>query len=133
MQFSAELGNLHSMLSWVIGELAPFNPPVTWVHELELSLEEAIMNIITYAYPSEQKGSIYLEILEEKDFFIVTIKDQGRKFNPLVEAKSPKVHDDLHLQEEGGLGLYLMQKNVDQMLYNYEKKQNILTLIKKKP
>lgn len=100
-------------------------------HQIEVSVEEALVNIINYAYP-EKRGEIeILCSLPKPGLIEITIKDWGAAFNPETFVKS--VEKDLPLEDRkvGGLGVYFMYQLMDQISYRREEGANILTLSKR--
>jgi sigma-B regulation protein RsbU (phosphoserine phosphatase) len=98
--------------------------------KLRLSIEETVENVVQYAY----KDSIgWMEVetnLDEKGFLLtVTLKDAGKKFNPL-EMPDPDVNLPLEEREIGGLGIFLCKQFMDEVEYHYEDGCNILTMKK---
>ena len=98
--------------------------------KLRLSIEETVENVVQYAY----KDSIgWMEVetnLDEKGFLLtVTLKDAGKKFNPL-EMPDPDVNLPLEEREIGGLGIFLCKQFMDDVEYHYEDGCNILTMKK---
>ena len=68
--------------------------------------------------------------LDEKGFLLtVTLKDAGKKFNPL-EMPDPDVNLPLEEREIGGLGIFLCKQFMDEVEYRYEEGCNILTMKK---
>jgi serine/threonine-protein kinase RsbW len=99
-------------------------------YQLELSLEEALVNIIKYAYP-DKPGDI--EIFYEfphQNSLKITIKDWGVAFNPTTFI--PKNHSNLSLEDRpvGGLGIYFIFKLMDEVVYERKEGANILMLTK---
>ena len=98
--------------------------------KLRLSIDETVENVVQYAY----KDSIgWMEVetnLDEKGFLLtVTLKDAGKKFNPL-EMPDPDVNLPLEEREIGGLGIFLCKQFMDEVEYRYEEGCNILTMKK---
>lgn len=99
--------------------------------KFEVALEEAVVNIIHYAY---QTPSGVIEIAcsldDSKENIVVYLKDRGIPFNPLEkeEVSPPK---DLDSQKIGGLGIHFIKKMVDLIDYKFENGENTLILIKK--
>jgi serine/threonine-protein kinase RsbW len=99
--------------------------------KFELALEEAILNIILYAYEGKDGlVEIAYDIDKESGVIQFQLKDSGTPFNPalLPEITPPKSCES---QKEGGLGILFIHKMVDKMEYSYCDNQNILTLTKK--
>ena len=96
---------------------------------LNLALEEAVTNVIMYAYPKGSDGLVIIEaILREKSLdFIVT--DSGQPFDPTA---APEVDTALDLDDRpiGGLGIHLVRKIMDKVHYQRKDGQNILSMTK---
>ena len=99
--------------------------------KLRLSIEEAVENVVRYAYDG---GIGWLEAGTslDKDSLILTIelRDAGVPFNPL-EKDDPDVTLSAEDRNIGGLGIYLCKKMMDSIDYRYEDGNNILTMTKK--
>ena len=98
------------------------------INRIELAVEEAIVNIVRYAY-GEESGKINVICRSEhNDALLVEIIDSGMPFNPL-DAIKPDLDADIEDRLIGGLGIYLTEKLVDNIHYRREGNKNILTLI----
>ncbi len=99
--------------------------------KLRLSIEEAVENVVRYAYDG---GIGWLEAGTslDKDSLILTIelRDAGVPFNPL-DKDDPDVTLSAEDRNIGGLGIYLCKKMMDSIDYRYEDGNNILTMTKK--
>lgn len=95
---------------------------------IELALEEALVNVISYAYPNGE-GDIHVECRDvaEKGF-VIRIKDTGLPFNPL-SLSSPDTHSDIEDRVVGGLGIHLIKTTMKEVYYERDDKKNILTMI----
>ncbi|MBP5495805.1 MAG: ATP-binding protein [Bacteroidales bacterium] len=99
--------------------------------KLRLSIEEAVENVVRYAYDG---GIGWLEAgtsLDE-DSLVLTIelRDAGIPFNPL-EKEDPDVTLSVGERKIGGLGIFLCKKMMDSIEYRYEDGNNVLTMTKK--
>ena len=98
--------------------------------QLELVIEEIFVNIVNYAYDTEGKVTIKKEFSHDLNSISITFIDEGVEFNPLK-----KEEPDLSLSADerpiGGLGILLIEKNVDSISYEYLQDKNHLTIIKK--
>ncbi|MDR3063497.1 MAG: ATP-binding protein [Methanobrevibacter sp.] len=101
--------------------------------QLELVIEEIFVNIAKYAYmeDSNENEIIIYSVFDDSNS-VLTIKfvDNGTPFNPLKE-KNPDLSKDIENWKIGGLGLFLVKKNTDELKYQYKKGKNILTFKKK--
>lgn len=97
------------------------------ISELLMALEELLVNIIQYAYP-DSNGCIELCCQNEKNSFLeIKIIDSGLPFNPELSPQ-PDLNKPLAERANGGMGIYLAEKIVDEMNYKREKNKNILIL-----
>ena len=123
-QFRADVSALDQMMDWIRRCLSCFS---SRSKRVELALEEALMNVIYYAY-AYPPGVLEIVFYEEKASIVFQINDWGVPFNPLEEIKTFKKSLLADRQKEGGLGIYLMVKMVDDIFYKRENGKNILTL-----
>lgn len=99
--------------------------------KLRLSIEEAVVNVVQYAY---QGGIGWLEagtsLDEDKLILSIELRDAGTPFNPL-EKEDPDVTLNADQRQIGGLGIFLCKKMMDSISYRYENGNNVLTMTKK--
>lgn len=99
--------------------------------KLRLSIEEAVENVVRYAYDG---GIGWLEAGTslDQDSLVLTIelRDAGIPFNPL-EKEDPDVTLSADERKIGGLGIFLCKKMMDSIEYRYEDGNNVLTMTKK--
>jgi anti-sigma regulatory factor (Ser/Thr protein kinase) len=99
--------------------------------KLRLSIEEAVENVVRYAYDG---GIGWLEAGTslDQDSLVLTIelRDAGVPFNPL-EKEDPDVTLSADERKIGGLGIFLCKKMMDSIEYRYEDGNNVLTMTKK--
>ena len=98
---------------------------------LNLVLEEALVNVVNYAYPSGVKGDIDLEVrFDEADRALTfIIRDSGKPFDPTLAAEAD-VDAPLEDRRIGGLGIQLIRTLMDSVSSSYTGGCNELTLIK---
>ena len=98
--------------------------------KLRLAVEEAVVNVIKYAYPSGRHGSIHVAFMTDGRQLKITITDTGVSFDPTTIAK---VDTSLSAKERkiGGLGIFLVREIMDSINYERVDDRNILTLTKK--
>ena len=97
--------------------------------KLRLAVEEAVVNVINYAYPSGRHGSIHVAFMTDGRQLKITITDTGVAFDPTTIAKADTT---LSAKERriGGLGVFLVREIMDSINYERIDDQNILTLTK---
>lgn len=96
-----------------------------------LSIEEAVGNIINYAYGGDD-GWMEATICTTPDHLgiIIRFKDGGIPFNPLEEA-SPDFSIPITERRPGGLGIHFIKKVMDNVSYERIDGCNVLTLTRK--
>ena len=111
-----------------IGEEFSLAPDVTF--NLNLVLEEAVVNIINYAYPKEEHEKIYLSAKLHKGSIVLVLTDTGKEFDPTM---APDADITLSADERqiGGLGIFLIRQIMNEVKYERIEGKNILTLEKK--
>ncbi len=99
--------------------------------KLRLSIEEAVENVVRYAYDG---GIGWLEVGTNLDHdslvLTVELRDAGTPFNPL-EQPDPDISAKAEDRNIGGLGIYLCKNLMDQINYRYEDDNNVLTMTKR--
>ena len=99
--------------------------------KLRLSIEEAVENVVRYAY---EGGIGWLEagtsLDKDKLLLTVELRDAGVPFNPL-EREDPDITLSAEEREMGGLGIFLCKQMMDSLNYRYEDGNNILTMTMK--
>ena len=97
---------------------------------LSLAAEEAFINIARYAYaPGEGDVDISLFVSGDPPVATLVFSDGGMPYNPL-DRPDPDITRPAGEREIGGLGVYMIKKNVDEALYRYQGGKNVLTLTK---
>ena len=99
---------------------------------MNLALEEAVVNVMNYAYPEGTIGDILIEAATTETQLVFTIKDSGTPFDP-TQVEDPDTTLSIEDRPIGGLGIFLVKQLMDSVTYNYTDGFNILTLKKKLP
>jgi anti-sigma regulatory factor (Ser/Thr protein kinase) len=97
---------------------------------MNLVVEEAVSNIIFYAFNDNKKHEIGISISLENSQLTIKITDDGIPFNPLAQEQ-PDINLSAEERPVGGLGIFLISQIMDEMNYDRIKNQNILTLKKR--
>ena len=97
--------------------------------KLRLAVEEAVVNVISYAYPEGTEGEVTIKIMSDDHTLRFQIIDTGVPFDP---TKKEKADTTLSIEERqiGGLGIFLVRELMDTINYERVDGKNILTLIK---
>jgi len=96
---------------------------------LNLALEEAITNVILYAYPGKKNKKITIRFEVSGGILMIVITDTGIPFDPTKKEK-PDLSLPLHERPIGGLGIHLVKEMMTDVRYTRSGDKNVLTMIK---
>ena len=122
-----DIQQIPTLAEWIEGLEIPteLNMPVN------LALEEAVTNVMLYAYPGRNDGKVFVEFqrVNNGKQLIFTISDSGIPFDPTA---APEADTTLSAEERqiGGLGIHLVRQLMDEVRYERIDDKNILTLVK---
>ena len=118
-----DIQQIPTLAEWIemIGLPQELNMPIN------LALEEAVSNVMLYAYP-DKSGQVLVEC-DRSDKLVFTITDSGVPFDP-TQQKEPDVTQNLDERPIGGLGIFLVRQIMDDIRYERKDNKNILTLTK---
>jgi serine/threonine-protein kinase RsbW len=94
---------------------------------LNVSLDEVLNNIISYAYDDTARHDILVRLAIDGGGVEVIVEDDGKPFDPLAVA-TPRPQSDTDV---GGVGLHFVRTLMDQLEYSRRAGINRLRLIKK--
>lgn len=130
LTIEADVKNLEQVMTFVDEQLGTLNCPAKVQSQIDLAVEELFVNIAHYAYnPETGTVEVKVEIKENPLSVVITFKDSGMPYDPLRKP-DPDVTLSAEKREIGGLGIYLVKKNMDNVSYEYEDGKNILTIRK---
>ena len=112
----------------MVCEEVGFDPSIAI--QMNLAIEEAVVNVMSYAYPVGTVGNVSIEAQADDDCLTFTIIDNGTPFDPTAKSE---VDTTLSAEERpiGGLGIHLVRQLMDSINYERIDNKNILTLRKK--
>jgi serine/threonine-protein kinase RsbW len=93
---------------------------------IELTLEEALVNIINHAYEGKQ-GEIGVVCRADSALFMVEITDSGKAFD-MTSLPQPDLAADIADRKIGGLGVHFIKVLANEAAYRREKEKNILAM-----
>ena len=128
----AKRENLPILFDFLTDSLSPYSKDKRTIRKVKLCAEEAFMNIASYAYnPDTGPAKVSIDTLGSpypiKIEMVFT--DKGKPFNPLTIAP-PDIESGLEDRKIGGLGIFLIRKEMDEILYEYRDGENVLTMKK---
>jgi anti-sigma regulatory factor (Ser/Thr protein kinase) len=104
-----------------------FTPELNF--NLNLVLEEAVSNVILYAYGKEEQKEISLVAQSCDNNLVFVLTDSGTEFDP---TKVPDADITLSAEEReiGGLGIFLIRQIMNTVEYQRIDGKNVLTMRK---
>ena len=125
----AELEQLQNVQDFISGELEAFDCPMKT--QFQVAVEEIFVNIVSYAYrPEVGEATVRCAVEEEPLQVTIQFLDHGKPFDPLAKEDADTSGEALE-EREGGLGILMVKKSMDDVRYDYENGKNILTIRKR--
>lgn len=125
----ASVDKLDEVKGMVNGVLDKLGCPKKIKKKINISVEEIFVNIAGYAYDGEG-GTVSVDISSSGNEVTITFRDSGVPYDPL-KKQDPDLTLSAEDRQIGGLGVYLVKKNMDSVSYSYTDGQNILTMKKR--
>lgn len=100
----------------------------TLLIQIKLAMDEAVTNVIQYAYPYSE-GDIRIDMGCEEGLLKIVVTDNGIRFNPL-ENQEPDITLSAEERPIGGLGIFLVKQLMTDVRYDRSEGKNILTMTK---
>ena len=99
------------------------------VASINLAIEEAVTNVILYAYPEGEDGLVDLDAIVKERSIEFVLSDSGAEFDPTA---APEADITLSVEDRpiGGLGIFLVRKIMDDVRYKRKDGKNILLMKK---
>ena len=125
--------NLSEVQSFIDQLLEEYGCSIKTQMLIDVAVEEIFVNIASYAYSGEP-GDAQIEVSFDttesgKDCVRISFSDRGIPFDPL-KNEDPDISLPAEKRTIGGLGIYMVKKSMDQVVYEYKDHQNILTVCK---
>ena len=126
----AKTENLEEVLGFVDRHLEALECSPKVSVQIDVAVEELFVNIAHYAYsPGTGSATIGVEILKDPAAIAITFTDRGKPFDPLAK-EDPDITLSAEERQIGGLGIYMVKKSMDEVVYEYKDGQNILRIKK---
>ena len=124
LELRSDIEQIPTLAEW----LATIGLPEDMNMPINLALEEAVSNVMLYAYP-DKKGSVLIEATKTMAMIKFIITDSGIKFDP-TKLKEADITLSAEERAIGGLGIHLVRQLMDKIEYERKDNKNQLTLIK---
>ncbi len=131
----ASLDELRHVKAFVNDELKRWECPSRTIKQIVISVEELFVNVARYAYPdatTEEPGMVQVSctVNDDPPSAVVVIADRGIPYNPL-EKPDAVMPDSVEDAPVGGLGILMVKRSMDEMLYDREDGGNVVTIVKR--
>ena len=97
---------------------------------VNLAVEEAVVNVMNYAYPEGTRATILLEVFADEESVRFVLCDDGKPFDPTA-SEEVDIENNVKNKIIGGMGIHLIRHYMDHIAYERKDGQNILTMTKK--
>ena len=130
LRIDNQVSELHKLTAFIERVCQSAGADSATAMSINLAMEEAVSNIIFYAYPNGETGhSITVRYSKEGRELHFSIYDRGIPFDPTA-----RIDADISLKAEereiGGLGIFLVKQIMDRVTYERRGDENILNLTK---
>jgi anti-sigma regulatory factor (Ser/Thr protein kinase) len=98
--------------------------------DLEVIVEEVLANIISYAYPDEDEGPVYVDVRVDPSTVTLVFRDRGAPYDPLARP-DPDIDAPIADRPIGGLGVFLTTALASDVAYERRDGANVLTVTKR--
>ncbi len=129
MDIEATLENLTKVMEFVDEQLEETGCNMRIQTQIDVSVEELFVNIVNYAY-GDKIGDAQVMMDIKDGTAEITFIDTGVPFDPLAK-EDPDISLPADERKIGGLGIFMVKKNMDDIKYEYRSGQNITTIFKK--
>lgn len=115
------------MMTWIDQLVGPLQLTPQTTYAVQLCLEEAVVNIISYAFEPNTEHDVKIGVWRDGRTVFAEITDDGRPFDPLAQGGLQRPAD-LESANVGGLGITLMRSFAVNIGYRRADGMNRLTL-----
>ena len=126
----ATVENIETVTDFVNEQLEALDCPMKAQMQIDIAIDELFGNIAHYAYnPEVGSATVRVEVIEDPLAVTITFIDNGVPYDPLAKA-DPDTTLSTEERDIGGLGIYMVKKSMDDIIYEYKDGQNILKIKK---
>jgi serine/threonine-protein kinase RsbW len=104
------LGVVRKFFETVVDEHDEIRFGTSEIHEIQLVLQEACINVIRHSHPDGRSEPVRVRFLFDERGMIVEIIDRGKGYDP-ESVPEPRPED----LQEGGYGVFIMKQAMDRV------------------
>jgi len=125
-----DIAELNRVVAFLEGLEEEWELPLAIITPINLVLEEALSNVIFYAYEKGSSHEIKIDFAHSANQLDITITDTGKPFDP-TQKEDPDIELSVEDRPIGGLGIFLIRKIMNEVSYERVGQENILRMTKK--
>ena len=130
LEVKAKLENLAVLDDFVAEFMKQLGMKKDVTLQVRLAVSEACTNIIQHAYSGESEEPIIILCSMSGNDLVIEIRDWGKSFDP-DSVPQPDTESELLERKEGGIGIFLLRKMMDDVRYVFRAgRYNELRMIK---
>jgi anti-sigma regulatory factor (Ser/Thr protein kinase) len=119
--------NLEELFAFAEQALTRLNAPASDRDKMMAALDEALTNVVLYAYPEDPRGTVGIRICLNDNTITAEVVDHGKPFDPTAHP-APDITLPIEQRPIGGLGIHLMRNLVTSLRYYRDQGANHLVL-----
>lgn len=121
------INDVPSLSEWLESLVQENLIPEEKLFSVTLALEEAVVNVMNYAYPGQEDMPVDITATLDGSALSFVIDDHGIPFDP-TQKEDPDVSMSAEDRPIGGLGILLVKQIMDSVSYERIDGHNLLTL-----
>lgn len=126
---NASTANLAKVRQFVADYAAQFGFTDEQIADIRLAVDEACTNIIKHAYECREEEQVEISLGFKGNKLWVTLTDTGITFERKIYRK-PELRDHIKKRKKGGVGVFLIEKHMDEVEYLKDQELNIIRMVK---
>ncbi len=99
--------------------------------KINIAVYEACMNVIEHGYEFDPGNIMRIEVVLDNNQLIISIMDHGKSFD-FYNRKGYDVEEAFHEKRDGGFGLFIIQRSVDEISYRSDPEMGNCLVLKKR-
>lgn len=125
--FVARHGDVPEMVDFVAALAESAGLDSRRLAHLRIAVEEIALNICDHAYGGGE-GRLGISVGGDAERLVTELVDDGPPFDPGAAPK-PTLDDAVDRRAVGGLGVFLVQRLMDEFRYRRDEGSNVVTLV----
>ena len=122
--------NVDTVVEFVDEQLESYGCGMKEQMAIDVAVDELFSNIAHYAYkPEIGTATVRVDVLKEPLSVEITFIDHGKQYDPLAK-EDPDTTLAIEDRPIGGMGIFIVKKSMDSVIYEYKDGKNILTIKK---